>query len=98
MTKKEFYQVYIPALEKALDTDHVNLGFNVKGPEDYIDPELQVKLEKYLEKNEDNFLEKVAYYFDAKSHNFPSIGETPIEVCKVELVNEIHRIKAEFIE
>ncbi|GAA4276489.1 hypothetical protein [Aquimarina mytili] len=98
MTKQEFYSLYIPALEKALDTDHINIGFKVKGPEDYIDTKLQVEIENYLEEHEDVFLEKVAYYFDAKSHNFPSIEGVEIEVYKKKIKIEINNVKKGFLD
>ncbi|MGE8553546.1 MAG: hypothetical protein ACN6OB_06355 [Chryseobacterium jejuense] len=93
MKPQKFYKIYLPALEKALQNDEVNEGFYVKGPEDYIDPECIEEITLYLEENEDGFLEKVAYYFDAKSHNFPSIQGVDIEVYRKQLENYIFKIK-----
>ncbi|WP_336959282.1 hypothetical protein [Chryseobacterium contaminans] len=54
----------------------------MKGPEEYIDPMFLDEVTQYVEENEDEFLEKVAYYFDAKSHYFPSVKDVDIEVIK----------------
>ncbi|MEJ5104994.1 hypothetical protein [Chryseobacterium sp. MYb328] len=93
MRSHDFYKIYLPALEKALQNDEVNEGFYVKGPEDYIDPKLIEKVTQYLEEYEDDFLKKVAYYFDEKSHNFPSIQGVDIEVYKEQLKSYISKLK-----
>ncbi len=93
MKTQDFYKIYIPALEKAFQNDGVNEGFYVKGPEDYINPESIEEVTRYLEENEDEFLEKVAYYFDAKSHNFPSIQGVDIEVYKEQLKSYVLNLK-----
>lgn len=79
METKDFYKIYIPALEKALENDSINAGFYVKPPEDYLGSELAKQVVEYLEEKEDSFTEKVAYYFDAKSHHFPSIQNINID-------------------
>ncbi|MCS4304936.1 hypothetical protein DRF65_10895 [Chryseobacterium pennae] len=93
MRSHDFYKIYLPALEKALQNDEVNEGFYVKGPEDYINQESIEEATRYLEENEDEFLEKVAYYFDAKSHNFPSIQGVDIEVYKEQIKSCISKLK-----
>lgn len=97
METKEFYELYIPALEKALKNDSINELFYVKYPEDYLDDEITKQVVGYLEEKEDAFTEKVAYYFDAKSHNFPSIQNICIDDYKEDLIKEISRIKKEFL-
>lgn len=82
MKPQDFYKIYLPALEKAFQNDVINHGFHVKGPEEYIDPMFLDEVTQYVEENEDEFLEKVAYYFDAKSHYFPSVKDVDIEVIK----------------
>lgn len=97
MEKKDFYKLYLPALELALNNDSINYGFYVKSPEDYLDNEIAIKLINYLEKNEDDFTEKVAYYFDAKSHNFPSIQNVDINDYRKDIIKEISEIKKKFL-
>lgn len=92
MKPEEFYKIYLPALEKAFQNDDINEGFYVKGPEEYIDSIFLDDVTQYVEKNEDEFLEKVAYYFDAKSHYFPSIEKVDVDVYKKELIDETLRI------
>lgn len=92
MKSQDFYKIYLPALEKAFQNDGVNDGFYVKGPEEYIDSIFLHEITQYLEENEDAFLEKVAYYFDAKSHYFPSIQGVDIEVYKEQLKNYILKL------
>ncbi|MDW9382600.1 hypothetical protein [Chryseobacterium sp. JV558] len=96
MKKEEFYKIYIPALEKAFQNDSINLGFYVKSPEDYIDDEVLCQIDQYLEENEDIFLENIAYYFDAKSHNFSSVQGIKIDLYKTVLIDEMVKIKKSF--
>ncbi|TZF92343.1 hypothetical protein FW781_21640 [Chryseobacterium panacisoli] len=73
MKTEDFYKIYIPALEKAFQNDSINLVFYVKSPEDYLDDEVSAQIDQYSNENEDVFLEKGAYFFDAKSHNFSNM-------------------------
>lgn len=68
----------------------------MKSPENYLDDELTDKIEQYLEEHEDVFLEKIAYYFDAKSHNFPSVQNVLIDLYKADLIDEMSLIKKKF--
>lgn len=97
METKDFYKMYIPALEMALKNDFINEGFYVKSPEDYLDGLLAREVGDYLEHNENDFIEKVAYYFDAKSHNFPSVQNISIDDYKEDLIKEILNIKRDFL-
>ncbi|MGN7709616.1 hypothetical protein [Chryseobacterium sp. 22543] len=96
MKKEEFYKIYIPVLEKTFQNDSNNWGFYVKSPENYLDDELTDKIEQYLEEHEDVFLEKIAYYFDAKSHNYPSVQNVLIDLYKADLIDEMSLIKKKF--
>jgi hypothetical protein len=96
MKKEEFYKIYIPVLEKTFQNDSNNWGGYVKSPENYLDDELTDKIEQYLEEHEDVFLEKIAYYFDAKSHNFPSVQNVLIDLYKADLIDEMSLIKKKF--
>lgn len=96
MKTEDFYKIYIPALEKALQNDSINLGFYVKSPEDYLDDEVSAQIDQYSDENGDVFLEKVAYYFDAKSHNFSFVQEVEIDLYKADLIAEMVRLKKSF--
>ena len=100
MNKFEFYKYYIPALIKALMNENNWEQFNVKGPEHFLNvPEKKQKeIEKYLDQQagEDQFLDKVAYYFDAKSHGFPEIDGVKIEIFKKNLESEIFKYKRKY--
>ena len=77
MDDVEFYKNYLPALKKALSNEDNCEQFNVKGPEFYLDlsDEKIIELENYLDQTigKNQFLDNVAYYFDAKSHGFNEI-------------------------
>jgi len=96
MELKEFYRIYIPALEIAMNDKEPLGSFSVKGPEYYIDDNLRYDIAMFLDKNEDYFLERVAYYFDALDHNFPSIQGKSMEKYAKELKEDIDKIKKEF--
>lgn len=93
MTQKEFYKYFIPALIKALKSDPINHEFNVHGPEFFLDlPQSKIReIEIYLDEKagKDDFLDSVAYYFDAKSHGFDEINGMKIELFKKKLESEI---------
>ncbi|AZB00013.1 hypothetical protein EG359_10425 [Chryseobacterium joostei] len=97
MNEKDFYSIYIPALERAFENDNINYGFYVKSPEDYLNDDLSRQITNYLETNEDSFTERVSYYFDAKSHNFPSIQNISIEDYKVNLIKDMLEVKKKFL-
>ncbi|MBO9693770.1 hypothetical protein [Chryseobacterium sp.] len=96
MEKKDFYTIYIPALEKAFQNDSINLGFYVKSPEDYLDDEVASQIDQYLKEHENEFLEKTACYFDAKSHGFPSVQGIDIDLYKSKLMDEMNAVKKVF--
>ncbi|MCW3160620.1 hypothetical protein [Chryseobacterium oryctis] len=56
MNKKEFYKIFIPAIEKAFKEDSINYGFYVKDPTEYLNKEELIEIEKYLENNEDKMI------------------------------------------
>lgn len=100
MNLLHFYSLYIPALEKALVNDNINYGYFVKDPSDYIacNPDELKEIEIFLDKScgQNDFLDKVAYYFDAKSHSFPSIQGIEIETYKKDIEEEIIAIKKKY--
>jgi len=100
MNLLEFYSLYIPALEKALVKDNINYGYYVKDATDYIvcNSDQLKEIEMFVDKSsgKNNFLDKVAYYFDAKSHNFPNIQGIEIEAYKKDIEEEIIAIKKKY--
>ena len=96
MRTEDFYKLYIPALEEAFKNDSINYGFYVKPPEDYLNDDIADLITQYLEDNEDDFTEKIGYYFDAKSHNFSSIKGISIDAYKQNLISEMFKIKKKY--
>jgi hypothetical protein len=84
MNEEEFYPIYLSALEKALENDHINHGFYVFGPEDYVEKEVAKSLEIFIENNQKDrsFFDLVDLYFDAKAHNFDKINGVDIAIYK----------------
>ena len=97
MNPLEFYKLYIPALIKALVNEDNWEQFNVNGPEHFLDvsTQKQKEIETYIDQlaGQDEFLDNVAYYFDAKSHGFDEINGVKIEIFKGKLENEIFKYK-----
>jgi len=98
MNKREFFSIYLDALEKALDNDHHNYGFLVWSPEYYMESETVASIDKFIEDElpDDSFLDFVAYYFDAKSHNFPDVGDISIEGARSYIIDEMARLRREY--
>lgn len=96
MTNREFYFIYIPALEEALRNDNINHGFSVFAPDFYIEGKYLGKINKYIDNQNNDFLDQVAYYFDAKSHGFPSVLGISIEKYKMDLIRDMKLIKIKY--
>ena len=100
MNPSEFYELYIPALIKALLDENNWEQFNVKGPEYFLDVsnQKQKEIEIYLDHiaGQDKFLDNVAYYFDAKSHGFNEIDGVKMEEFRKNLENEILKCKKKY--
>ncbi len=89
MDAREFFKSYLPALEKALESERTNQAFDALGPDWYIEDERKrEKMYLFEEKNFEQYksiFEKVALYFDAISHGFKEIDGINIEQFKEEL-------------
>lgn len=100
MDQLEFYKKYIPALIKALINENSWEQFNVKGPEHYltVSDEKQKEFEIYLDQvaGQDEFLDNVGYYFDAKSHGFSEINGVKIKVFREYINSEILECKKKY--
>lgn len=96
MEAREFYIIYLKALEEALANDHINYGFLVKAPDFYIEEEYLILAENFIDGRTEgvDFLDRVGYYFDAVSHNFPSINNIPIEKYRQSILSQMQEIKA----
>lgn len=94
MTNKLFFSYYLSALKEALSRDGVNDGFLVKSPCWFYPKEWYAALERYEESHYNDFpvLEKVAYYFDAKSHHSLTIDGVEIDSYRSSLIEEIKEI------
>ena len=95
MDKKEFYQIYIPALEKALEEEN---QIEILDPEFYIsDKGIYKQIIDYTENIvDDPFLNHVAYYYDAKTHNFPDIDGIEINEYRSDIIKEMSVLKKKY--
>jgi len=95
MDDKTFFSIYLPALSKSFENDHINYGFHVKSPEYFIEESQLTDIDSYLESDTiyDDFFDMVGYYFDAKSHNFPSIDGIEINRYKNKIKYKAEEIK-----
>jgi hypothetical protein len=83
-----FVQIYMEALEAALSNDNINLGFHVKGPEDYIDDRYIISAEVVISDNHDRYsklFEMVDSYFDSLSHYSNDVDGIEAELVRDEL-------------
>lgn len=97
MNKEVFYKIYLPALRKALEKDN---GITIPDPERYIeDKELRQQISIYIDRvTDDEFVDKVGYYLDARIHNFPDVGNVSIIDCKEEIWKELLALEQKFAE
>lgn len=98
MDRREFFSMYLPALEIALENDHINYGFLVMCPDFYVDREVSNQMDRFIEEEllDDHFVNFVAYYFDAMSHNFPDVGKVSIEEGRAYIFEEMKRLRTEY--
>lgn len=98
MDKQALVNLYLKALEEALANDHINHGFLVKSPDCFLNVEISNKIELYYDTKEDKafnkFYDLVAYYFDAKSHNFPDLNGVSLDLVKEMIIKQ----SKEFVE
>jgi len=101
MDKITFLNFYLKALDEALDNDHINYGFQVKGPDWYYPHQDESVLEaiiKYENMHYDEFplLNMVDLYFDSKSHYFPDVGDVDIDSYRNLIIKEMDRIAQKY--
>lgn len=91
MDKKDFYKIYLPALEQAFREDN---EIEIPDPERYIADVVKSKqVSLYVDNFSDNFIDKVGYYLDARGHNFREIDGVPIDEYKKEIIDEMAILK-----
>jgi hypothetical protein len=91
-----FIQIYMEALETALNNDNINLGFHVKGPEDYIDDRYIISAEIFISDNHDRYsklFDMVDNYFDSLSHYSNDVNGIEAELVRDQLLNLFSIIK-----
>lgn len=99
MKEKEFFINYIPALEASLAFKMMH-DFDVKGPDWFIkDDELRTELDLFEQENYEkhkSLFDMVAYYLDARAHNFKEIDGVSVEEHKQKLESVIDFYKKEY--
>ena len=93
MTEKEFFSLYLPALEQALAHDHENHGFHVMCPSFFVPKEHSLELEIFTDILKNDFIDMVEEYFFALSHyedNWRGIG---INVVRDMIINRMNELK-----
>ncbi|RAJ06486.1 hypothetical protein LX64_01613 [Chitinophaga skermanii] len=94
MNKTEFYKIYLPALRKALEEDHINLGFCVRSPEYFIVENVLPGIVRLIdtEWSDDAFIIEVDEYFDAVSHYAEDYKGIPIYMAKENIIRQMQQI------
>lgn len=93
MNDKDFFKNYIPALKKALSEDNKVVDYHILTPDWFINnKELSMEMDLFEEENYDKYIqlfERVAGYFDAKSHGFQYVLKDgySIEQCKLDILD-----------
>ncbi|NQY10227.1 MAG: hypothetical protein HRT71_12040 [Flavobacteriales bacterium] len=93
MDRKEFYALYLPALEKALALDHINILLLTQGPIHFLECSKKKKKDfnAYLEKatGKDDFIDSVDYYFEAITHGDKEIDGIQLKLFRKSIVLEL---------
>lgn len=100
MNKDRFYELYLPAVIKAINLEKADSEFNVLGPEHFLEGSEDeiLELELYIDNNsgKDKLLDSIGYYFDAISHNFKEIDGVLIKDYKKKLMESIKNYKSNY--
>lgn len=97
----QFYKHYIPALEQALSEENINKSiYKIKDPTQFLagDRDILREIDLFLDKTsgKNSFLDMVAYYFDAISHNLSSINNRDINDIRILIWKNIYDIKKQY--
>jgi hypothetical protein len=101
MDKTSFYKLYLLALDKSLKDYPPNLDYGndtfIKSPEYYMSEEQAKIVDDYLSDHEDDyFLNQVAYYYDALTHGFKTIGSFSLEIYYNKIIEELNILKKKY--
>lgn len=94
-----FFKYYIPALKEALLHTYENADFSAKDPSWYYPKNMTNVLMLFEDSHYEEYpiLEKVAYYFHAIEHNFPSFEGIDINDYKQMILDEMEGLEKEFL-
>jgi len=87
MEAVNFFKIYIPALEIALEESSFDGSFSAKGPDWWFPSEEYEKLDIFEQENSSNYLifSIVADYFDALAHNQNEVNGVSLENIKIQI-------------
>lgn len=99
MDDKFFFKHYLPALEASLAFKS-DYDFDVKGPDWFVENDkIREELDLFEQESYENYkslFDMVAYYLDARAHNFNEIEGVSLSDYKKKLEEEILLYKKEF--
>lgn len=95
MDIRQFYSIYLPVLTRALQEDDKNYGFSVSSPESYLDEDKVSEIELFIDNELANneFINMVDEYFDAKSHYFKKMNGVDVDTIKDQIIEGIGKLK-----
>lgn len=99
MNDENFFKNYIPALEASLAFESKE-DFDAKGPDWFVeDDQVRDELDLFEQKNYERYkslFDMVAYYLDARAHNFNEIDGIILSEYKKKLEAEIEIYKKKY--
>jgi hypothetical protein len=95
MEEKKILNIYLVALEHALENDHHNSGFHVNGPDEFVEKQYRESVDNLLDNDTKygRFFNTVGVYFDAKSHYATEIDGKDIATIKNDIQKQILEIR-----
>jgi hypothetical protein len=100
MSEKEFFKMYLKALEKTLASEEESDDFQETDHYDFFDGEDDISaIEKFELENYNKyklFFDNSHGYFDARNHNFLSDGQISLSEFREKLLERIKMYKTVF--
>lgn len=99
MDRKEFWEIYLPALEKALDNDHIRYEnddhYHVQDYSYYLDETQLREIEVFIENElwHHPLITLVTAYFDAVSGGQDWIGKEATYVCRRQIQERMNEMR-----